>query len=87
MWGLRPETTKVDETDDTAAYIQLMQSQNLRPLPLIFSDSGYETISTGKVFHWGMGTKRFWDVYQPYKDSPFSFGDHGTLFDYGLLLS
>ncbi|MCB1690319.1 MAG: sulfatase [Halioglobus sp.] len=85
LWGLRPETTKVDDNDDTAAYVALMKSKALRPLPLIFSESGYETISTGKVFHWEMGTRRFWDVYQPYKDSPFTFGDHGTLFDYGVM--
>ena len=85
LWGLDPGTTKVDETDDTAAYNKLMQSKTLRPLPLFFSDAGYETISTGKVFHWAMGTKRFWDTYQPYKDSPVTYGDHDTLFDYGLL--
>ena len=85
LWGLDPSVTKVDETEDTAAYNKLMQSTTLQPLPLFFAEAGYETISTGKVFHWGMGTKRFWDTYQPYKDSPFTFGDHGTLFDYGLL--
>jgi arylsulfatase A-like enzyme len=85
MWGLKPETTKVDETEDNAAYRKLMGSKQFRPLPHFFAEAGYETLSTGKVFHWGMGTRRFWDVYQPYKDSPFTFGDHGTLFDYGLL--
>lgn len=85
MWGLRPESTKVHETDDVVAYRELMQSPQLYPLPHFFSEAGYETISTGKVFHWAMGTKRLWDVFLPYKDSPFTFGDHGTLFDYGLL--
>ncbi len=85
LWGLRPETTRVDDNDDVAAYAQLMRSKDLRPLPRVFSDAGYETISTGKVFHWERGTRRFWDVYQPYKDSPFTFGDHGTMFDYGVL--
>jgi arylsulfatase A-like enzyme len=85
MWGLRPETTKVHETDDTAAYGELMKSPTLFPLPHFFSQAGYETISTGKVFHWAMGTKRLWDVFLPYKDSPVTFGDHGTLFDYGVL--
>ncbi len=85
MWGLRPETTQVHESWDMAAYGQLLKSQELRPLPLFFSESGYETISTGKVFHRPIGTKRFWEVYQPYKTMPHTFGDHGTLFDYGLL--
>lgn len=85
MWGLSPETTKVHETDDIDAYWALMRSPQLFPLPHFFSQAGYETISTGKVFHWAMGTKRLWDVFLPYKDSPVTFGDHGTLIDYGVL--
>jgi arylsulfatase A-like enzyme len=85
MWGLSPESTQVNDTDDSAAYATLLQSRELRTLPQFFSEAGYETLSTGKVFHWGMGTRRFWDVYQPYKDSGTSFGDHGTLFDYGVM--
>jgi arylsulfatase A-like enzyme len=85
LWGLRPETTKVDDSEDYSAYGQLMQSPDLHPLPYWFSQAGYETISTGKVFHLAMGTKHFWDVYKPYKDAPVSYGDHGTFFDYGVL--
>lgn len=85
LWGLRPETTRVNDDEDMAAYGKLMKSRELRPLPLFFSEAGYQTISTGKIFHWAMGTRKFWDVYQPYKDSAVTFGDHGTLFDYGLL--
>lgn len=85
LWGLQPESTKVDDASDESAYWQLMNSPELRPLPHWFSQAGYETISTGKVFHWSMGTKRLWDVFQPYKDSPVTWGDHGTFFDYGLL--
>jgi len=62
-----------------------MNSPDLHPLPYWFSQVGYETISTGKVFHWGMGTQRFWDVFQPYKELPVTWGEHGTFFDYGLL--
>ena len=85
MWGLRPETTHINDHEDSVAYGQLMKSQEFRPLPRFFSEAGYETISTGKVFHWAMGTKRYWDVFKPYEESAVTFGDHGTLFDYGLL--
>ncbi|CAA0114528.1 Choline-sulfatase [Halioglobus japonicus] len=85
MWGLSPESTKVDDSYDIEAYKKLLQSRELRTLPQFFSEAGYETLSTGKVFHWGMGTKRFWDVFQPYKEAGATFGDHGTLFDYGLM--
>lgn len=85
LWGLRPETTNVNDDEDSVAYGELLKSRELRPLPLFFSEAGYETISTGKIFHWAMGTKKFWDVFQPYKDSPVTFGDHDTLFDYGLM--
>lgn len=85
LWGLRPETTKVDETEDQSAYWELIKSTTLHPLPYWFSKAGYETMSTGKVFHLAMGTKRFWDVFQIYKDTPVSYGDHGTFFDYGVL--
>lgn len=85
LWGLSAESTKVDDASDLNAYRELLLSRELRPLPQYFSEAGYETISTGKVFHWGMGTKRFWDVYQPYKEANAGFGEHGTLFDYGLL--
>lgn len=85
LWGLSPESTRVHESSDTAAYSNLLQSRELRPLPQVFSEAGYETLSTGKVFHWGMGTRRFWDVFQAYKEAGAGFGDHGTLFDYGLL--
>jgi arylsulfatase A-like enzyme len=85
LWGLRPETTKIDSTGDSPVYSRLLNSPDLHPLPYWFSKAGYETISTGKVFHFKMGTKRFWDVFQPYKEAPLTFGEHGTLFDYGLL--
>jgi arylsulfatase A-like enzyme len=85
LWGLRPETTQVNDSEDYSTYTRLMQSPDLHPLPYWFSQAGYETVSTGKVFHLAMGTKRFWDVYKPYKDAPVSFGDHGTFFDYGVL--
>ena len=85
LFGLSPESTKVDTASDESAYWQLMQSSRLRPLPHWFSEAGYETISTGKVFHYEKGTPRFWDVFQRYKDTPVTWGDHGTLFDYGVL--
>tara|TARA_R110002049_G_scaffold44030_3_gene129119 strand:- start:241 stop:1659 length:1419 start_codon:yes stop_codon:yes gene_type:complete len=85
MWGLSPESTQVNESGDHAAYIQLLQSRELRALPQFFSEAGYETLSTGKVFHWRRGTRRFWDIYQPYKEAGATFGDHGTLFDYGVM--
>lgn len=85
LWGLKPDTAKLDGVDDTKAYIDLMKSTENQPLPYWFSQAGYETISTGKVFHWAGGTKKFWDIYKPYRDSPVSFGEHGTLFDYGVL--
>ncbi len=85
LWGLTPDATGVREHEDNAAYWQLAMSPDLKPLPLWFSDAGYETISTGKVFHYQKGTPRFWDVFKPYKDSPVTVGDHGTFFDYGLM--
>jgi arylsulfatase A-like enzyme len=85
LWGLRPESTQIDDSSDSAAYWRLMNSSDLHPLPYWFSQAGYETISTGKVFHYQKGTPRFWDVFQRYEDSAVTWGDHGTLFDYGLL--
>jgi arylsulfatase A-like enzyme len=85
LWGLRPETTKVDDSEDEAPYWELMKSSELSPLPRWFSQAGYETISTGKVFHYQKGTPRLWDVFKHYNDAPVPWGDHGTLFDYGLL--
>ncbi len=85
LWGLTPESTQVDDASDNSAYRQLMQSSDRHPLPYWFSQAGYETISTGKVFHYQKGTPRYWDVFQRYKDTAGSWGDHGTFFDYGLL--
>ena len=85
LWGLTPESTGVNDTGDDAAYWQLVRSPAMRPLPHWFSQAGYETISTGKVFHYQKGTPRLWDVFKPYRDTPHSWGEHGTLFDYGLL--
>jgi arylsulfatase A-like enzyme len=85
LWGLTPETTKVDDTFDEPAYWELMKSPDLHPLPYWFSQAGYETISTGKVFHYQKGTPRLWDTFKRYKNLPVSWGDHGTFFDYGLL--
>lgn len=85
LWGLQPEITHVTDADDDPAYWKLVKSSSLHPLPYWFSQAGYETISTGKVFHYQKGTPRFWDVFQRYKDSPVTWGDHGTLFDFGLL--
>lgn len=85
LWGLSPDSTGVVESGDEAAYRDLMRSPDLRPLPYWFSQAGYETISTGKVFHHQKGTPRHWDVFQRYENSAITWGDHGTLFDYGLL--
>lgn len=85
LWGLSPETAQLDGLDDDKPYSALTTSADLHPLPHWFSEAGYETISTGKVFHYQMGTPRFWDVFQRYKDIPVVWGDHNTLFDYGLL--
>lgn len=85
VWGLTPETTGVHKTNDNAAYWELVKSPERRPLPYWFSQAGYETISTGKVFHFQKGTPRQWDVFKPYQDARHSWGEHGTLFDYGLL--
>ena len=85
LWGLSPATAGLDGIDDAAAYIALTNGKERLPLPLYFSAAGYETISTGKVFHWEKGTARFWDTYQPYAEIPGSFGEHGTFFDYGVL--
>ncbi len=52
LWGLTPDATGVSESEDNVAYWQLAMSPDLKPLPLWFSDAGYETISTGKVFHY-----------------------------------
>jgi len=86
LWGLRPETTHVEAytAEDESAYWALKNSTQLHPLPYWFSQAGYETISTGKVFHYQKGTPREWDVFQPWRDLPHSYGDHGTLFDYGV---
>lgn len=85
LWGLSPESTRVVETNDDTAYWDLMNSTDLHPLPYWFSQAGYETLSTGKVFHYQKGTPRRWDVFQRYKDAGVTWGEHGTLFDYGLL--
>lgn len=85
LWGLSPETAKLDGLNDDAPYSALTTSESLHPLPHWFSEAGFETISTGKVFHYQMGTPRFWDVFQPYKNASAGWGDHGTLFDYGVL--
>jgi arylsulfatase A-like enzyme len=85
LWGLTPETTQVNDTDDDDAYWRLALSSELHPLPYWFSQAGYETISTGKVFHYQKGTPHLWDVFKPYKNIPDTWGDHGTLFDYGVL--
>jgi arylsulfatase A-like enzyme len=88
LWGLRPETTHVTaySMKDETAYWALKNSKQLQPLPHWFSQAGYETISTGKVFHYEKGTPRVWDVFQPYRELPISFGDHhGSPFDYGPL--
>lgn len=84
LWGLSPATAGLDGIDDSAAYIDLTNHRQWLPLPRYFSAAGYETISTGKVFHWEKGTARFWDTYQPYQEIPGSFGEHGTFFDYGV---
>jgi arylsulfatase A-like enzyme len=85
LWGLKPDTVKLDGLKDDTAYWNLVNSANTHPLPHWFSRAGYETISTGKVFHLQRGTPRFWDVFRPYQDIPVSYGDHGTFFDYGVL--
>jgi len=85
LWGLTPESTEVHETSDDTAYWRLANSVELHSLPYWFSQGGYETISTGKVFHYQKGTPRLWDVFKPYKNIPKGYGDHGTLFDYGVL--
>lgn len=84
LWGLSPETAKLDGLEDDKPYSALTQSKDLHPLPYWFSQAGYETISTGKVFHYQMGTPRFWDVFQRYTNIPVVWGDRGTFFDYGL---
>ncbi len=86
LWGLRPESTHVQAygAADESAYWALKNSTQLHPLPYWFSQAGYETISTGKVFHYQKGTPRVWDVYQPFTELPPSLGDHGTFFDYGI---
>ncbi|MFK7730895.1 MAG: sulfatase [Pseudomonadales bacterium] len=84
LWGLTPETAQLDGLEDDKPYSALSKSKDLHPLPYWFSQAGYETISTGKVFHYQMGTRRFWDVFEPYTNIPLAWGDHGTLFDFGL---
>ena len=85
LWGLSPESVGLDGIRDESAYTRLTQSKELQPLPYWLAQAGYETISTGKVFHWGKGSRRFWDIFQPYPEIPVTFGEHGTLFDYGVL--
>lgn len=86
LWGLSPETVNLDGLKDNASYNQLQHSKTLHALPHWFSQAGYQTISTGKVFHYQRGTPHLWDVFQPYaEDNGKSWGDHGTFFDYGPL--
>jgi arylsulfatase A-like enzyme len=85
LWGMTPESLLLDGVEDDPAYAKLFNAQDLYPLPHWFSEAGYETISTGKVFHYQVGTRRFWDIFQPYKDFPWDWGDHGTAFDFGTL--
>jgi arylsulfatase A-like enzyme len=85
LFGVPPELGKLDGTEGEGAYWELMNSTQLHPLPHWFAQAGYETISTGKVFHHQRGTPRFWDVFQPYKNANAGWGDHGTFFDFGLL--
>ena len=85
LWGLQPESTRVLQTEDEAPYAQLLKSPDLHPLPHWFSQGGYETISTGKVFHHQKGTPRRWDIFQRYENAGIAWGDHGTFFDYGVL--
>lgn len=83
LWGLSPETAQLDGLEDDTPYFALAQSKDLHPVPYWFSQAGYKTISTGKVFHYQMGSRRFWDVFQPYNNIPQSWGDYKTQFDYG----
>ena len=85
LWGISPQSAGLYTDSDLKPYRALFEDPNLQPLPWWFSQAGYETISTGKVFHWGMGTKRYWDVFKPYPSIPVTYGDHGTFFDFGLL--
>lgn len=84
LWGITPETAKLDGLDDDKHYSALTTAKNLHPLPYWFSQAGYKTISTGKVFHYQMGSRRFWDVFAPYANIPITWGEHNTLFDFGL---
>lgn len=86
LWGLTPETAKLDGLNDDAPYWALKKKSSERhPLPYWFSQAGYKTISTGKVFHYQNGSQRFWDVFQPYENIPVVWGTKGSLFDYGLM--
>lgn len=85
LWGLTPDTARLDGLNDERSYSDLLNSSAVHPLPYWFSKAGYKTLSTGKVFHLQRGSARFWDLFQPYQETGHSFGEHGTLFDYGVL--
>ena len=84
LWGMGPRSTGVDDASDEAAYMRLLMDQQLRPLPWWFSQAGYETISTGKVFHRASGTLRFWHTLETYPELPADLSaEHGTFFGFG----
>ncbi len=88
LWGISPTTAALNGSQaDFNAYQRLVKSDTAKPLPVWFSDAGYETISTGKVFHFVPEARKFFELFLPYEPPSFlsTIGNSGTFFNYGTI--